>query len=269
MIALYVYSLPRSGSNLLAALLHNHPAVYGLCTAGTRRLLNNRTLLEDTLAGREGLHHKHAIYQRGFAKRREDVQYLSLIHVLPRRNALPGSRRVALLRQARAVLTSRDRFHRKYGRKEWALTPDNAHKFLRGEWEPLMARTQEPDVYAVDFEELVHDPGGVMAALFDWLGLDFEPEYISTRHAFETGVSACCRAPYDVRNTEAVASAYLQATRQHPVARPHFHCTGCGRPALGYGLFNPLLPIDPDKADEWRRWWTPECEELWEGVHAL
>lgn len=216
-----VYALPRSGSNLLMAWLHTIPSIFSAAHGLTK------SMSRQSWPGAVGVPaHDRSIYPQCHPPKDDSrVRWVAFDKVNPRECAAAGPGLV-LAREPYGILWSRHQYHQKHRREMWALTGKNVVRFVRAEWEPLKAAMScNPVIW---LEELVR---------VDWLRFNYT-------------VSGCCNAPLVVRDTTEGAGADFSNNTLKP--RPHWHCTGCQRPMIGYGGFNPYDTIDADRVEQWR-----------------
>lgn len=245
MIPLYLVSLPRCGTNLLAATLHAHPAIWSLAHAATRiQEMQQWRGLDAILARPALLPAQPCIYPRARpAKDVAAVRYVLFDKVTPGKKRPPG-KTLVLLREPEGIIASMDRFAQKYHRPSWYDTPENRARFMRKyevlKIEAMPPDTHQPDPYNLWLGYYVVEPHDALAGICQWLDIPYSPCEFG-------GVSACCNAPFDIRDTTAHAGTFWENNDITLPPRPHYHCSACGEPVIGYGGFNPYEKLDVER----------------------
>ncbi len=193
---LFIAGMPRSGSSLLEQMLSRHPKIQALGERnemiraasylephkpGQLPMVTNPSILTPERV-REIAKHNHeaiqAIREPG-AKYVTDKQPLNFAHLPLMARLMPGCKVIHTLRDPRDTCLS---YY-----IQWFLSPHGQtntwgdlgrfyrdYRAMMDAWERLEAPSQRPQMLTVVYEELVQEPGRVLRAVSDFLGLSFD-----------------------------------------------------------------------------------------------
>ncbi len=248
-----VYSLPRSGSNFLAAILHNHPGIFSLNSGGG----SIKKVFSWEFARRR------SIYPRADLRKTEKIVNYWLLDELKLRG-LRGERRFILhrdqltcsqsivnLRNPFGVLSSMHKFHKKYNQPAWDLTEDKIIKFAK-EYKNYLALARSGYVTPIYFDSFIEHLDYFYLRLCDRFCIDYKNEYTSFQESI-SDVGCQCGGNFTEGMSNEIIGGFF-AKRNISLEKPSesFYCTNCNQHVLGFGGFNPKLPIDIKRMTNWK-----------------
>lgn len=241
----YVYGLPRSGSNLFAAFLHCHEEIWSINCGG-----GEITSVRDWSEAKD-----RCIYVNGgYRKSTEQIRYFVFDEMKPpfgvRRLLLrPRAPKLNIItvRNPLAVATSMINFSRRYGQNLWDLSaPDRLNDFVTG-YRRYLKACARIDGHWVSVVEFFADLPGNIKRLLSYLDLD-DSGWSGGLPLDEKRVICSCGGNYVVRETNKIHGTFF---RRNNITKdrmePALYCTRCDSHLLGYGGFNPLQPIDVER----------------------
>ncbi|MCG8345676.1 MAG: hypothetical protein MI685_11045 [Chlorobiales bacterium] len=243
---LYVFGLPRSGSNLFAAYMHNSPAIWSLnCGGGKFRSIASWE--EATL---------RCIYANGgFQKGKREVKYFLFDEMKPRSTLMRivdkwhgnGDKNIVILRDPVSVASSMQKFAETYSRPAWDLSnPRRLEKFVNG-YKLFLKRCSYLDTYWLSLVDFFTKADEHLLKLNEYL----EIELLEHRIDFplsEMRVRCYCGGEYKCSLTDTINGTFfrlnsIKKTKPEKV----LCCRTCGEYLLGYGGFNPIKKIEPHR----------------------
>jgi hypothetical protein len=240
---IYVAGLSRGGSNLVAAVLHNNPAIYSVARRdwNDHRIggeLTNETQLIALLKKK-----KKSIYFRGgFKKNWSKVQYLLFDKYMEKWQKhwnTKDKKVITVIRNPFAIINSMRRFAAKHDWAGWTQDNKRINKYMTRFTQLLrFAKTED---CIVMFEEFINDKDAVLAKISDKLSI---PETPATfRDAFQNGCVHCGDKLESKITDCADASTVLTERKLKFSPSEHYYCPKCKIFTLGYGGFNPYREI--------------------------
>lgn len=261
---LYVYGVPRGGSNLFCSLLHNHDNIAAINHATTTRLMH--AMYGRGKTGQEMINRFDLIYPTGgFLKDVQKVTHIAFdkVHWVPKsgNSYVDLSQRIVdrgeadgivLVRHPLAVLSSMEKFHRKYGRPEWSLTRPGAASFLQRYFLPQLLLLKQSKTVGVVIEEFVQDLQANYSSLCREVGLPFHPRFADFETTFKlsrTWSGSC----FEVHKREIPLHGSFFSSKAMKAPVQHVYCDPkTDELTIGYGMFNPIKAIDYSRLIEYR-----------------
>lgn len=257
---IFIYSLPRGGTNLVCALMHNNEHIFSLTQRGTKAYLNS--ILDGLNTGEmltNEFMREHQIYSSGgifknynniecclFDKvhwdKKRGSDYLDLTD-----NLVKGgeSKAIVLLRHPLSVLNSMHGFHVKYGRPGWAITAENVALFLENYYLPLLARIKNNDFIIINLESFFSNVADEYQRLCENINVDFHVNDTDFKKSFKHH-GAWLGSDFSIKDSDKRAGGFYQGKTSN-VEEKVFYCNKSQQATIGYGEFNPYKSIDVNR----------------------
>ena len=168
--ALYVYGLPRSGSNLFAAFMHGHEEIWSLnCGGGKLRSIRNWPEAK-----------QRCIYANGgFKKNIQLVKYFLFDEMKPKSllQTLIGKRypspklNIVTVRNPLAIALSMNNFAKKYHQNLWDLSQQQQLRKFVLKFKAYLKKCSKLDAYWISLIEFFKDLDFQVSSLLKYLNL--------------------------------------------------------------------------------------------------
>lgn len=252
----FVFGVPRGGTNLFCALMNNHPRVLSLAQSGTKEFLDT-TCDEPIQDIRPVINKNESIYKKGGLRKIEsEVEcivydkvhydrvkkwfYVNRADNLIHAGSFKG---IVVIRNPFSILSSMDRFHERYGRPRWQFTRENVAEFLQYYFRPQIVRLRRPNFYGVVLEDFIANIQVRYPEICQRYGLPFENYVTSFKNSFEEN-GRKFNFSYEEKIVADYSGSYLEGKRIKPKPqRMYFDPEQCIH-TLGRGGFNPKQELD-------------------------
>lgn len=250
---LRIYSLPRSGTNLFAAMLHNHPNIFSINSGGGSK---------KTVYGWEYAR-RHSIYPYAdLYKKEKDVDYWLLDELklhgyrgegrfISLRDKVFLSQSFVNIRNPFGVLASMHKFHTKYSHPDWELTENNIIKFFE-KYKIYLRLARCGLVTPIYFDVFVNNLEYYYMLICDRLGIDYSKTYTSFQNTFEK-LGCRCGNSFEKGESQLIIGGFFKRNNII-LEKPNetFYCSKCDKHVLGFGGFNPHQNIDVKRMLNWK-----------------
>lgn len=258
----FVFAVPRGGSNLFSALMHNHDKVVSVYHGSAVRIMGkwiNQEFEPGTMGCCES---KDDLIYSGSTPRKDydsssHIVYDKIHHSSRYGTALLETALqhidhdrfygIVLVRHPISVLASMNAFGRRYGRRGWLISKESVGNFLEKYFLWQLSLLRNPDVYGVELGSFLGNIKSQYAELCQHLGLDFRDEYTSFPQTFQrVGPESECA--YEIRECDAYWGRFLNRRNIESKPQPMYYDPKLQQPCLGRGGFNPLHELDLERA---------------------
>jgi len=225
---IFVYSFPRSGTNLFASYMNIHPNVYSINTGGGAI----RNVPKDLM--------KNAIFANGVNFVKNDIKYIlhDEIHPGKYNNDIKG---ITLIRSLDSINTSIKNMRKKLGHS-WV------HNINKGKHDKLIEIAQREDILGIYTESFILYPEKVLEMVCNHLSLHYKDDYFSFRWAVDQG--CVCGSKFTTKETdEAVGETF-----KHDTPQTYWYCKKHDSVLSAWGGFNPHLVLDKGRVDTSKDW---------------
>lgn len=263
---IFLFGVPRGGTNIFCALAHNHDNIVALAQSGTKKFLLALgeagegaakgafcPSMEDTIYRKGGPRKDydnvtHIMYDKVHWDRRLGHQYINTAVELVDGEKYYG---VVLIRHPLAVLASMHNFYKKYGRERWRLCVENVAEYVEYYFLTQIKLLKEPQYYGVTFESFLKNLPGEYRRVCDYLGLDFKDYYPSFKATFaERGTPS--GGVFETRMSDEYSGSYIETKGIKVEPQPMFYDPEAKAVTLGRGGFNPYYDINVERILKFR-----------------
>lgn len=258
---IFLFGVPRGGTNLFCALLHNHPQIISLTQKGTKEFLASLNEKQGkVLQGAVCTSREHLIYQKGgFRKQFTDVTHIAydkvhydrskgwayweLARKLIDNDLFYG---LVVLRHPFATLSSMHRFHEKYYRERWKFNLENTAEFYQRFFRAQILLLREGGVHGIAFEQFLQNIEFGYSELCNFLGIHFEPYMTSFKQTF-IRMGTPSRGQFEEQESGGYSGGNLEKRGIRFSPQKMYFDPSSGEHTLGRGGFNPLQPLDLER----------------------
>jgi len=239
----YIACLSRGGSNLLAAIMHNNPAIYAVakrdwCRFYKAKKLNSAGILKHVDETKKSIY-----FRGGFHKDLSRIEVLMLDKFLEKDFGFgipKGDQVLGLIRNPFAVVNSMHRYGQKYKFKEWVMNPAKAQRVIKNRFIPLIRYCNSHKAAELFwFDDLIESPNRTIEQISGFLGIN-PHTHKSFAEVFDSNGCVYCGSKFTTKISDCsdASNVLLQRGLKYKPSG-HFFCPCCKLLTLGYGSFNP------------------------------
>ena len=237
--------LSRGGSNLVAAALHNNPAIYSVAMRDWRPHASGGRINMCSLGQFTRRTKKSIYFEGGFKKDLGKVRYAAFDKYLEKGMGHPYKSPVILgiVRNPFAVINSLNKVGTKYHFDAWKQDKKKIHKIIRQRFVPMLRHMfSTPGCITIQFEKFTNDPQHYLDKITEFIGVESGPA--SFKWAFESNGCVYCGGKFTKKRTGTARASHTLTERglSYPPS-DHYYCGRCDKVTLGYGNFNPYMEI--------------------------
>ncbi|BBD09587.1 hypothetical protein [Desulfovibrio ferrophilus] len=274
LMPVYLFSIPRGGSNIFSAFMHNHDSIVALTHTAAKQYVDRMHLGQPL-----GLANSSCTYAESAPlKCNNSVTHVVLhnMHYNKKKKyyyidyglkeiASGRAQGVVLFRHPVSVFLSMDAFRAKFDRPGWRLSRENSYCIMERFILPQLSMLRNADVYPVEIGSFIKDIDAEYASLCKHLSLGYKPRYGSFQETFSS-VCASDGNPYAVKDFSRYSGGFVEAKGYTPKPQPMFYNPATGQPLLGRGGFNPCVPVSHSRLTAFKHRLTPEAARILESV---
>ena len=248
-----VLSLPRSGTNLLAAIFNSHPEFYAI-NAGGRRF---REPKQCENIGDCSIYPQSKIYfdsvPRIIWMDEVNISFSSILFLLKQKLYGKKPTLVSNVRNPFGVLGSMNNFSKKWNRPGWRLT-EKTVSFVIDEILSNWRLVRLLNMYPIYFDLFIKDIGRESALILSRLGVSIAnfDESVIKETAINQGCE--CGGRYRESMSDAIYGNFFESRglkKESPECV--LRCDSCSKELLGYWGFNTFYDIDFERICLWRK----------------
>jgi hypothetical protein len=250
---IYISALSRGGSNVIAALLHNHEELYTVARRDWSQFRNKGSINIPKLSEHLSKTKKSIYYRGGFQKDLSKVKYFVFDKYLEKDFDFKCPEKdlvLTVVRNPFAIVNSMDNFGKKYDFKAWRQNKKTINKIIGFRFVEMIKNCRGRNKITIQFEDLIKDYNKVLADVHTGIGVPYIP-HTSFEEVFANNGCIYCGGKFKVEETDCSDASTVLVERNLKFApRLHFCCENDNAFTLGYGGFNPCQEISEPKG--WR-----------------
>ena len=234
---LYVYSFPRSGSNLFASYLNRHPNIFSINTGGGRiRDIPDDEILASLVSPLETFK-DYSIFANGVNYVKEEIEWVLFDEINPR-HVTPDIKGIALLRSLESINKSINSFSEKL-KSPWIS------EVSEGAYNALVDVATKPYILGIQTETFILHPEQCIDLVKKHLDLDFFP---TQDQIIAQGCK--CGTAFTTTETDKIEGEVFK----HDSPQTFYYCPQHKSVLSAWGGTNPYSPLDPGKVDQSEDW---------------
>jgi len=227
-----VFSLPRSGTNLFASLMHNHPEIFSINSGGGSK--------PEIIFDENEIKRRCIYASGGINKDFNKIKYVLLDEMhIESYNKFSGSN-ICLIRNIDSIKNSILNFNKKY---KYYWNPFLLRN-LDVSYNNILDFAKKDNVLGIYVESIVKYPKESFQQICDFLNIEYDESMYTFKNSFKKHKCECGNDFTTTKSDLLFGSYFRKRNIRDKKQSTYFYCDKCKVISAGYGGFNPYNDLD-------------------------